>query len=169
MNTTLAPLQIGSTGISVNKMQGYLNIFNEKGFITSKLKLDGDYGPKTANAVREFQAYAKLPITGMIDDVTWSRIVNTLRDLKIVTNIPVVSPSFYLTQGNQGLDVFKMQEYLNEIAATNNCLRPVPMDAVFGARTVATVSQFQYLYDLHMDGNIGKATWDAIVNARNGL
>lgn len=169
MNTTLAPLQIGSTGIGVNKMQAYLNMFQERGMITTKLVQDGDFGPKTANAVREFQAYAKLPITGAIDGPTWNAIVNKLRELKIVTNVPVASRSFYLTKGNQGLEVFKMQEYLNEIAAQNACLRPVPMDSMYGDRTVATVSQFQYLYDLNIDGNIGKATWDAIVNTRNGL
>ncbi|MEG0527723.1 peptidoglycan-binding domain-containing protein [Amedibacillus sp. YH-ame10] len=169
MNTMLAPLQIGSVGIGVNKMQGYLNIFQEKGIITTKLKLDGDYGPKTANAVREYQAHARLPITGQIDNTTWSAIVNELRDLGVVTNIPVSSRSFYLTKGNQGLEVYKMQEYLNETAAKNSCLRPVPMDAMYGDRTAAGVSQFQYLYDLIIDGNIGKATWDAIVNTRNGF
>lgn len=169
MNTTLAPLDIGSTGIGVNKMQAYLNMFQEKGFITTKLAQDGDYGPKTANAVREFQAYSTLPINGQINDATWTAIVNKLRELQIVTNVPVASRSFYLTKGNQGLEVFKMQEYLNEIAAKNSCLRPVPMDAMYGDRTAATVSQFQYLYDLNIDGNIGKATWDAIINTRNGM
>lgn len=169
MNTMLAPLQIGSSGIGVNKMQGYLNIFHDKGIINSQLKLDGDYGPKTADAVREYQAHAKLPISGKIDTMTWTSIVNELRDMGVVTNVPVSSRSFYLTKGNQGLEVYKMQEYLNEVAAKNNCLRPMPMDAMYGDRTAAGVSQFQYLYDLNIDGNIGKATWDSIVNTRNGL
>lgn len=169
MNTTLAPLEIGSVGIGVNKMQAYLNMFQQRGIIMTSLKPDGQYGPKTSNAVREYQAAVKLPIDGKINTPTWNAIVNKLRDLGIVTNVPVASPTFLLTQGNQGIEVFKMQEYLNEIAAKNPCLRPIPMDAMFGPRTTATVQQFQYLYDLNIDGNIGKATWDSIVNTRNAL
>ena len=52
-------------------------------------------------------------------------IVNKLRDLQITTNIPVASNTFYLSSGAQGISVFKMQEYLNEIAASNKYLRPI--------------------------------------------
>lgn len=62
-----------------------------------------------------------------------------------------------------------MQEYLNEIAATNKCLRPIPVDGIYGPRTVAAVQQYQYLYDLNVDGVIGSMTWDSIINERNKL
>lgn len=169
MINTLSPLETGNVGIAVNKFQAYLNIFQQRGFITTKLVEDGVFGAQTDKAVREYQTYAKLPVTGKIDTQTWNHIVNKLRELGVVTNIPVASKSYYLTQGNQGIDVFKMQEYLNEIAESNPCLRPIPTDANYGRRTVAMVSQFQYLYDLNIDGNIGKATWDAIINERNKL
>ena len=54
MNHTFTPLTIGSTGIGVNKMQAYLNMFQERGLITTKVNQDGDFGAITANAVREF-------------------------------------------------------------------------------------------------------------------
>lgn len=162
-------LKPGDVGIAVNKHQAYLNLFQERGMITSKLVQDGVYGAKTSAAVREYQKFMGLPQDGIIGDATWNAIVDKLRELGITTNIPVASPTFYLTMGNSGIDVFKMQEYLNEIAEVNKCLRPVPVDGTFGARTTTTVQQFQYLYDLTIDGNIGKATWDAIVNTRNGI
>lgn len=37
----------------------------------------------------EWQRYANLPIDGEIGNDTWDSIVNKLRDLQIVTNIPV--------------------------------------------------------------------------------
>ena len=43
-----------------------------------------------------------------------------------------------------------MQEYLNEIAAVNKCLRPIPIDGLYGPMTVTAVQQFQYLYDLKL-------------------
>lgn len=169
MNNNFGPIQVGNVGIAVNKMQAYLNMMQQRGFIRTRLVEDGQFGPMTANAVREYQAFAQLPIDGKINLATWNHIVDKLRELQIVTNVPVASKSFYLSQGNQGLDVFKMQEYLNEIAAKNPCLRPIPADGTFGPRTTTMVQQFQYLYDLNIDGTIGKATWDSIINVRNGL
>lgn len=162
-------LKPGDVGIAVNKHQAYLNMFQERGFITTRLGADGVYGNATSQAVREYQRYAGLAQDGIIGNNTWDAIVNKIRELGITTNIPVASRSFYLTQGNSGIDVFKMQEYLNEIAGSNQCLRPVPMDGTFGPRTTTAVEMFQYLYDLNVDGTIGKATWDAIVNERNKL
>lgn len=162
-------LQRGNIGIGVNKMQAYLNMMQERGFITTRNLQDGVYGEQTEQAVKEWQKYVNLPIDGKIDNYTWDTIVNKLRELQIVTNIPVASPDFFLSSGAQGISVFKMQEYLNEIASTNNCLRPIPVDGNYGPRTTTMVQQFQYLYDLNIDGVIGKATWDAIVNERNKL
>ena len=86
-----------------------------------------------------------------------------------MTNIPIASRDFYLTSGSRGIGVFKMQEYLNEIAASNKCLRPIPVDGMYGPRTVTAVQMFQYLYDLTIDGVIGSRTWDAIVNEYKSL
>ncbi len=162
-------LKTGDVGIAVNKMQGYLNMFQERGYIQTRLVEDGRYGANTAQAVREAQRYFRLAQDGVIGHATWDAIVNKVRELGIVTNLPVANENFYLTEGNTGIDVFKMQEYLNEIAEHNACLRPVPVDGNFGRRTAIAVTQFQYLYDLSIDGRIGSKTWDAIVNARNEL
>lgn len=163
------PLKSGNIGIGVNKMQGYLNLMQDRNFISTRNLQDGVFGTRTEQAVREWQSYAGLPVTGQIDVMTWDTIVNKLRELNIVTNIPVASRSFFLSSGAQGISVYKMQEHLNEIAAKNPCLRPIPVDGIYGPRTTTMVQQFQYLYDLNIDGVIGKATWDAIVNERNKL
>ena len=38
---------------------------------------DGEFGPKTAASVREFQADNKLPVTGIIDGATWAALITT--------------------------------------------------------------------------------------------
>lgn len=156
-------------GIAVNKFQGYLNLMQERGFITTHLVQDGVFGSRMTMAVKEFQKYAGLEQDGMIGNATWDAIVNKLRSLNIVTNIPVASRNYFLAQGNRGIDVFKMQEYINEIAAKNSCLRPIPVDGIFTNRMTMAIQMFQYLYNLSVDGVIGKNTWDAIVNERNKL
>ena len=145
MNTQYV-IKPGDVGIAVNKIQAYLNLFQERGMIMTKLTPDGVIGKDT-----------------------WDAIFATLKSLNVVTNIPVFSPTYFLKTGDQGLSVFGMQEFLNEIAEDNRCLRPLAVDGNFNDRMRITVEQFQYLYDLKIDGTIGKATWDAIVNVRNQL
>lgn len=162
-------LKQGDIGISVNKMQAYLNLFQERNLIQTRNLQDGVYGPRTMAAVQEFQRYAGLPQDGVIGNNTWDAIVNKLRELGIITNIPIASNRFFLSSGATGIGVFKMQEYLNEIAETNACLRPIPVDGMYGPRTTTAVQMFQYLYDLTIDGVIGSRTWDAIINERNAM
>ena len=166
---TSSVLKQGDIGLAVNKMQAYLYLFQERGLIQTRNFQDGVYGPRTAAAVKEFQRYAGLSQDGIIGNNTWDAIVNKLRELGIVTNIPVASDRFFLSSGATGIAVFKMQEYLNEIAAVNSCMRPIPIDGMYGPRTVTAVQMFQYLYDLTIDGVIGSRTWDAILNERNAI
>lgn len=168
MSTKLV-LQPGRIGISVNKMQGYLNLMQGRGMIQTKLVEDGVYGANMSKAVKEAQKYLGLPVDGIIGEETWDAIMETIRQMGIVTNIPVASRGYVLKSGEISLGVYMMQKYLSEIAQFNSCLRPIPIDGNYGTRTIHAVEQFQYLYDLAIDGTIGSLTWDAIVNERNVL
>lgn len=160
-------LRIGDRGIAVNKIQAYLNMFVNAGYITNRVTPDGEFGPRTQTAVREIQSYMRLNPDGVIGNATWDGIFELLRRLNVMTNIPVASSSFYLSNGDYGIDVFKMQEYLNEFAAKNPCLKSVKVDGEYGNAMRMAVQQYQYLKNLTIDGIIGKATWDNIVNERN--
>lgn len=157
-------LRPGDIGIAVNKMQAYFNLFQERGYISVRLNPDGRFGSATELAVRQYQRYANLPVNGIIDSNTWDSIVKTLTSLNITTDIPVYSPNYFLRIGDSGIAVFKMQEYINAIASSNPCLKPITVDGSFGEETRAAVRQYQYLYDLTIDGTIGRYTWDSIMN-----
>ena len=168
MSTSLV-LQPGRIGISVNKMQGYLNLMQQRGMIQTALVEDGVYGANMSRAVREAQVYCGLAPDGIIGELTWDAIMNEIVKMDIVTNIPVAVRGYALRSGEISLGVYMMQKYLSEIAQSNPCLRPIPIDGNYGTRTVHAVEQFQYLFDLAIDGVIGKLTWDTIVNERNRL
>lgn len=161
-------IRMGDTGIAVNKIQAYLNLFQKAGYIRSTVNPDGVFGPRTQTAVREFQAYARLNPDGVIGSLTWDAIFDTLKRMQISTNVPLASVSFMLSVGSYGIDVFKFQEYINEIAQKDPCLKTIQVDGEFGNAMRIAVQQFQYLHDLVIDGIIGKNTWDAIINERNG-
>lgn len=162
-------LRLGDSGIGVNKIQAYLNMFQQAGFIRSSVTPDGQFGPRTQNAVKEFQLYARLTPDGIIGSLTWDAIFEVLKRMQVVTNIPLASASYYLSLGNYGIEVFKMQEYLNEISEKNPCLKMIQVNGEFSPAMRIAVQQFQYLYGLVIDGIIGKNTWDTIVNERNGM
>ena len=56
----------GDIGIGVNKHQAYLNMFQQRGFIQTRNLQDGVYGPRTIQAVKEFQRYSSLPEDGVM-------------------------------------------------------------------------------------------------------
>lgn len=74
--------QLGSEGPDVYLLQQYLS------YIASVLEglppaePDGIYGPQTEQAVREFQEYFGIDVTGMVDQYTWNRIVLIYRNLR---------------------------------------------------------------------------------------
>jgi len=75
-------LQLGSEGPEVYFIQQYLS------YIASILEglppaePDGIYGPETEAAVRAFQEYFGIDVTGKVDEYTWNRIVTIYHDLR---------------------------------------------------------------------------------------
>lgn len=69
-----ANLDIGSTGQKVMQLQEQLNLIGEFYNSIPVLDPDGQYGERTAEAVRAFQKIFKLPQTGVVDYPTWYKI-----------------------------------------------------------------------------------------------
>lgn len=156
-------IQSGNIGIGVNKIQGYLNILQSNGIITSRVSQDGVFGSGTRSAVQQFQRYAGLSVDGIIGEKTWDAIMDQLNNLNVSPNIPVASRSYFLSLGTRGLDVYKMQQYISAIANTTPCIKPITADGIFGNNTRQAVSMYQYYYNINPDGVLGSVTWDNIV------
>ncbi len=69
-----ANLSIGSSGDNVRVIQQQLNRIAQVYTAIPTLVVDGQYGPRTANAVRAFQKIFSLPVTGVVDRATWYKI-----------------------------------------------------------------------------------------------
>lgn len=67
-------LTIGSTGDKVRQLQEQLDMIATVYTAIPRVTPDGIYGPRTADAVREFQSIFGLPQTGVVDFATWYRI-----------------------------------------------------------------------------------------------
>ena len=90
-------------------------------------------------------------------------------DVEIVNNAPVQGitssyPGTPLRRGTTGPGVVTVQVMLNRISQNYPAIPKVPsVDGIFGARTEASVRKFQEVFNLTVDGIVGKSTWYALV------
>ena len=67
-------LSIGSSGDAVIQIQEQLNQISKGYPAIDKVAVDGIFGQKTANAVKQFQSIFNLPVSGIVDYPTWYKI-----------------------------------------------------------------------------------------------
>ena len=94
---------------------------------------------------------------------------NYYGDVEIVPDAPVRGaqqsyPGTPLRQGSRGPFVTVIQTELNRISRNYPAIPRIPeVDGIFGPKTEAAVRKFQEIFDLDVDGVVGKATWYALV------
>ena len=90
-------------------------------------------------------------------------------DVQIVNNAPIQGitssyPGRPLRRGTTGPGVVTIQTELNRISQSYPAIPKInPVDGIFGAQTEAAVRKFQEVFDLTVDGVVGRATWYALV------
>jgi len=124
----------GSQGPIVEQIQAWLNQWGDH------LLLDGKYGPKTAQAVRSFQASHGLQVDGVVGDLTWRKLI-----------IP-------LGRGSHGPAVAALQKDLRIFSS-----HALVVDGVYGPQTEAAVKVVQRETNQTVDGIAGPNTWYVLI------
>lgn len=133
-------LRSGSQGNFVYLLQF---ILNEYGY---NLTVDGIFGSRTLNAVRDFQRNNSLSVDGLVGTNTWRTLLT-------------LPPYPLLREGYRGAYVALLQQLLE------SNLYPVGgIDGIFGSRTLSAVRAFQGANNLAVDGLVGNNTWNALTN-----
>ena len=161
-------LKIGSVGEPVRLIQYYLNVIAYFLGNIPLIPLNGVYDEVTADAVRQFQEYYGIPVTGEVDIVTW----DTLREIyiSIVQSIPdsfygkraKLYPGYFLTEGMRSDAVRDLQTYLSTIGRYYAEIPEIPVTGYFGSQTATAVETFQRLFGLNVTGAVGPVTWNDI-------
>ena len=95
--------------------------------------------------------------------------INIIQDAP-VANVPESYPGTPMRLGSAGNDVETIQVQLNRIAKNYPSIPIIPnVNGVFGADTDAAVRRFQQIFNLAVDGIVGKATWYKIKSIYNGV
>lgn len=161
-------LREGSQGVGVKTVQYYLNILAYFNSALSPLPLDGVYGPSTTNAVRVFQEYYGLPVTGVVNTATWN-VLNRIYS-ETVEFLPQgysgefakLYPGYLLTEGMSGENVRELQTYLSLIGQNLAAIPVIPVTGYFGPQTRQAVTDFQNAFGINPSGAVGAVTWNTI-------
>lgn len=139
-------IQEGATGDVVRRLQRALRRTPNLSIV-----VDGNFGPATAAAVREFQSGAGLDPDGIVGPKTWAAL-------------PSGGPMPVLREGSKGAVVASLQRVLASGSGEWG-VSPGPADGDFGPKTRAAVEAFQRWGQVSVDGVVGEQTWDVSLHA----
>lgn len=158
-------LALGNKGEGVRTIQYYLNVIAYFNPQLNTLPMDGDFGTTTENAVKEFQRFYGLPVTGVVDRDTWMMLNRIYFDI-----LGGLSPGYqgrraklypgaFISQGDSGQNVTDLQTYLALVGENYSELPVIPITGYFGPQTQEAVYAFQRLFGIPQTGSVGPLTW----------
>jgi peptidoglycan hydrolase-like protein with peptidoglycan-binding domain len=141
---TISP---GATGNAVRRLQRALRRTPDLDLV-----VDGQFGPKTEDAVKQFQQGAGLVMDGVVGPMTWAAL-------------PDGGPMPTLEEGASGNVVKSRQQVLANGAPGAWNTGPGTIDGAFGPHTKASVEAFQAWGGVSSDGVVGDQTWSISLHA----
>lgn len=138
-------LSLGDQNEAVERLQ---ELLNKEGY---QLAVDGDFGPVTEDAVKDFQERKGLSADGMVFTKTWEILIG--QPLVQTIDQPL------LKLGVQGEAVEGLQELLNKEGYQ------LSVDGDFGPVTEDAVKGFQEKNGLKVDGVVFTETWRKLIGS----
>ncbi len=138
-------IKLGVTGPEVVDVQRRLERMGSDG-----LRIDGEFGERTLQAVRRFQRERGLPADGIVGPETWRNLVEAGHRL----GDRLLWRSRRMLRGD---DVRDLQHRLNQLGFDAGA-----EDGIFGPLAHAAVEEFQRNIELPADGVVGPATVAAL-------
>lgn len=158
-------LKEGSKGVEVQLLQFYLSSISVFYPQIPNVSIDGRFGPLLEKAVLNFQQNFGLITDGQVGRATWDRIYalyQTLSDKIAPDEALPEYPGMPLQLGTSDENVKRVQEALNNISTQYSSIGVLVEDGVFGPSTQEAVRTFQRLFQLNVDGIVGRSTWEKL-------
>ncbi|MBR3629489.1 MAG: peptidoglycan-binding protein [Oscillospiraceae bacterium] len=134
---------------------------------------DGIYGEETAAAVRAFQQYYGLRVTGEANGATWEKIAAVYRAMQDMSPAPLDAfpqkPGTVLQEGAHGFPVMVSQAVLLALSEQFENIPPCAVTGDLDADTVRALQPFQKLCSLPVTGKLDCATWNMLAQAGDAL
>ena len=143
----MRPVGRGDIGKQVVDIQTRLAAL---GYFLGREGADGFFGPHTEMAIRAFQQKRLLFFDGVVEDNTWTELVEAgyqLGDRLLYLRVPYM----------RGDDVLSLQRRLDEFGFDCG-----PVDGIFSPALEVAVTEFQRNAGLNVDGIVGETTLDRL-------
>ena len=152
----------------VRSLQTMLRVIAEDDNRLPTVIPDGIYGPTTMNSVTAFQRMYGLPITGITDQTTWEKIVETYEDALIrigpAESIEIIiEPGEVFRIGDSNAYILLLQSILVQLSKDNPTISPPNHNGVLDNTTSEALAAFQLLAGLPPTGELDKLTWKYLV------
>lgn len=148
-------LRLGNRGPGVVHLQ---RLLDQHGY---HLAIDGDFGPLTYGAVRQFQASHDLAVNGIVGPSTLSALIHdgahTNSASPKMQAPPPTYPPGYLHLGDSGPAIKRLQFQLTRAGYSTHGI-----NGHFGPLTLKAVETFQLAEHLPAHGLVGALTWGAL-------
>ena len=157
-----AVLQIGSIGVSVERIQRQLNRISRNYPLIPKIQsVDGIFGADTRDAVIAFQSTFNLEPDGIVGKQTWYKIQYIYVAVKKLAQLDSEGLKYSdiqkqfttaLSFGDTGEPVQALQYYLKYVGIYNQALTPIEVTGTFDSATEQALRSFQTFYGLEPTG-----------------
>lgn len=157
--------------LSIIEIQRNLRELASAGWEIRSIIADGIYGQRTREAVRQFQSIESLPVTGIVDYLTW-QVLHTAAAIQRAIRSPA-APIYPWNRPLKG-GTTQCDERTDLIYLAQLMLREsvpydfeLPLTGVLDQPTQDALRRFQQLGGLPISGVLDRATWDALADAYN--
>lgn len=152
----------------VRSLQTMLRIISEDDPRLPTVIPDGIYGPATMIAVTAFQRREGIPVTGITDENTWTRIVAAYEPalIRVGKAEPIeilLEPGQVIILGESSPYVYLMQGMLAQLSQDHRDISRPGFDGILGPDTADSLRGFQQLAALPVTGTLDRITWQHLV------
>ena len=161
---------------AISNIQRYLRtLISRQNARIFSVPIDGIYDSATRNAISEFQKMYSLPVTGVVDKITFDMLFSEYT--RAIRATERISPSFfpgtpigYETElGERSFFVELIQFILGELRISYDSIPFFDRTGEFDKDTSSAIKEFQRLSSLPATGRVDAETWNALSRAYNAL
>lgn len=156
--------------VAVRNLQRYLRRLSYSYPSIRKVPIDGIFSEQTVLSLKEFQEEFDLPVTGIADALTWNTLFDEYLRLKqedsrlpLPDFFPSAPPNYQTQMGEKHAFITLLQFILNELQIIYDDLPLLSINGIMDEETSKSVSRFQSIHRLPIDGQVNRQTWNRIV------
>ena len=152
----------------IRSLQTMLRVIAEDDKRLPTVVPDGIYGPLTMNAVTAFQRREGIPITGIVDENTWNRLVSAYEPaiIRVGKAEPIeiiMNPGEVYRIGDANPNIYLLQAILTQLSNDNTAISFPGHSGILDNDTSHSLSGFQTIAGLPVTGELDKITWKNLV------